>query len=298
MSIRVFTVAAFMLFLPAALSSVAKADAFPATPEDLRGMASLTCSGALVRLGRGADQPAVLLTNGHCARAKMIDPEDALVDAPYERGSISIYVGTESPVETTPTRVLYATMTGTDLALVELRSTYRDLEAKGARIYEIADVDAKVDSSVQIISGYWKEKQLCGVSHIVESLAEDAWTYRNAIALREPCPVQGGWSGTPLLDSTTSAIVGIISKSNAAGGLCTLDNPCEVLKGGERLAFHGRTYATRVSPVLACLTSDGDIDLDRRGCKLQKPKNPPQRRPAPTPSPTATAKPSSKWPRR
>lgn len=277
--------------------------AFPATPEDLRGMASLTCSGALVRLGRGPDQPAILLTNGHCARAKMIDPDDALVNAPYERGPISIYVGTETPVEVAATRILYATMTGTDLALIELRSTYRDLEAKGARVYEVAEDDAKVESSVQIISGYWKEKQLCAVSHVVESLSEDAWTFKNAMALREPCPVQGGWSGTPLLDSTNSAIVGLISKSNATGGLCTLDNPCEVLKGGERLAFHGRTYATRVSPVLDCLTRDGDLDLGRRSCKLQKPKappteNPPERRPAPTPSPTGTAKPTSKWPKR
>lgn len=290
--------------IAASLIASAFAAGYPATPEDLRGMASLVCSGALVRLNRGADQPAVLLTNGHCATNGALDPDDAIVDVPYERGPVSLFVGGETPEAVAPSRVLYATRTGTDVALIELKATYRELEAKGAKVYEISDADAKPDGEVQVLSGFWKQKQLCGVSHIVSALVEDVWTTRDSLAMKEPCPTQGGWSGTPMIDPATLKIVGILNTTNTAGQLCTLDNPCEVISGGNRLAFNGRTYGQRTSPIVECVNANGDLDLARPRCALTKPKKPaPTPRPShpPKPSPTSTPKPrktGSVWPSR
>lgn len=277
---------------------------YPATPDDLRGMASLVCSGVIVRANRGPDQPAVLLTNGHCATNSSIDPDDALVDATYSRGGdLGVYVGTDTPEPVKPARILYATRTGLDVALIELKITYRELEAKGAKVYEIAKNDAKPGTDVQLVSGYWKEKNLCAISHLVPSLVEDAWTTRDSYAMNDPCPTTGGWSGTPMIDPTSLEVVGLLNTTNTAGQLCTLDNPCEVSADGTRLAFNGRTYGQRVTPILNCLTANGDLSLTQSGCGLTKPKPRPtaqskQPSPEPSPAPTATAKPSSSWPRR
>ncbi|MBS1962741.1 MAG: trypsin-like peptidase domain-containing protein [Bdellovibrionales bacterium] len=291
--------------LVAALSVAGAASAnYPATPDDLRGMASLVCSGVIVRANRGPDQPAVLLTNGHCATNASIDPDDALVDVPYSRGGdLGVYVGGDTPETMKPSRILYATRTGLDVALIELKVTYRELEAKGAKIYEMAKNDAKPGSDVQLVSGFWKEKNLCAVSHLVPSLVEDVWTTRDAYAMNDPCPTTGGWSGTPMVDPTSLEVVGILNSTNLAGQLCTLDNPCEVSSDGTRLAFNGRTYGQRVSPILNCLSTNGDVVLTQAGCGLTRPKPRPttetkQPEPEPSPSPTSTAKPSSSWPKR
>jgi hypothetical protein len=157
-----------------------------------------------------------------------------------------------------------------------------------------------------LVSAYWKEKQNSKTSHVVGELQEDAWTYRDAIALTDNCKTEGGWFGAPLIDRASKKIVGILNSSNTTGGLCTLDNPCEILPESTRMAFHRRSYAQRTSPIMACVTSAGNIDLNQLGCKLQKPltaETPaviPVRKPRPTPVPpgiksTPKAKKSS-WP--
>jgi V8-like Glu-specific endopeptidase len=275
MSFRFFTLGArsVLVLILIQASASAFAEGYPATSDDLRGMASLACSGALVRLRRGPDQPAVLLTNGHCATNATIEADDARVDIPYERGDLSLFLGGDTPEVVAPNRVLYATRTGTDLALIELKSTYRTLEARGAKVYEISSEDAKPGTDIALVSGYWKEKNLCAISHIVESLVEDVWTTHDAYAMKDPCPTQGGWSGTPMVDPTTMKIVGILNTTNTAGALCTLDNPCEIVAGSARLAFNGRTYGQRTSLILGCLTETGTLDLTRPTCELTKPKS-------------------------
>lgn len=255
------------------ISAALAVTGYPATPEDLKGMASLNCSGALVRLKRGADQPAVLFTNGHCAQKKLIEPGTALVNVPYDRSEITLYFGGIEPERVSPNRVLYATMTGTDIGLIELRETYRELESRGARIYELSDssTESNEEKPVQIIAGSMKEKQLCRISHVVRTLREDNWTYEDTIALTDPCLVEGGWFGAPLLDPTTLKIVAILNSTNLNGGLCTIDNPCEVLSGGEQLAFRGRAYAQKTTDILSCVNRNGEFALAEPGCKLTKP---------------------------
>lgn len=283
------------------ISLAVTAAGYPATPEDLKGLASLNCSGTLVRLKRGVEQPAVLLTNGHCAQKKLITPGIALSNVPYDRSPITLYLGGTEPEPVTPSRVLYATMTGTDLALIELKETYGELEARGARVYDLSDstADTQEETPVQIVAGFQKEKQLCKISHRVGILMEDEWTYEDSIALADPCPVEGGWFGAPLLNPTTLKVVALLNSTNATGGLCTLDNPCEVLPGGERLAFRGRAYAQKTDAILGCVDSGGNMAFTQSGCKLLKPlpaPSPSPTPPSPTPEPTPSRKKTSLWP--
>ena len=272
---------------------------YPATSEDLRGMVSMSCSGALIRVNRRDDQAALLLTNGHCATNASIDADDALVNVPYQRGEITLYAGTDSGEPVAPARVLYATRTRTDLALIELKSTYGELIKKGAKVYEVADDDAKPGTDIQLVSGFSKEKNLCAISHVVPKLVEDVWTTTSAYAMKDPCPIAGGWSGTPMIDPTTLKIVGILNSTNVGGALCTLDNPCEVDDQGNRLAFAGRTYGQRTSMLIECFTEDGMLDLSRPRCGLVKPKPRPSPSPSPAPGPStgSTRKKGSVWPK-
>jgi hypothetical protein len=291
------------LGLVRATSAGVHQEAFPATPDDLRGHVSFDCSGAMVRLERDLDRKAVFLTNGHCAKNEMIEPGNALVNVPYDRGELRIFVGGAEPESVVPTKILYATMTGTDIALIELNATYRELEAKGARTYEISDRDARTGSSVMLVSGAERQKRLCAVSHVVDRLVEDRWTYSHVLAMKDLCAIDPAWSGTPLVDPNgfpdRPMIVGIVSSRNRDGGLCTLDNPCEVDSDGERLAFRDRAYAQSVAGISDCVTKAGEISLSKRGCRLQKPKtaNRPSSEPQPTPERDPEKKPrSSFWP--
>jgi hypothetical protein len=303
-----FTRIRFHLFCALALVRAASAsvdqEAFPATPDDLRGHLSLACSGALVRFERNPERKAVFLTNGHCARKEPIEPGDALVNVPYERSELQVFVGEMEPLTVPPARVLYATMTGTDIALIELQTTYRELEAKGARVYEISDRDARTGSSAILISGAERQKRLCGISHVVDQLLEDRWTFTRVLAMKDLCAIDPAWSGTPLVDPNgfpdRPTIVGIVSSRNRDGELCTRDNPCEIGSRGERSAFRDRTYAQSISEIMDCVAKTGEIALDKRGCGLQKPK---LSTPSPAPNPAPEGEPDSKprssfWPKK
>ncbi len=266
---RLLSISAASLFF----AFSAFAEGYPATLDDLRGMSTTSaCSGVLVNLHRGREQPAVLLTSGRCATKREIPANDAIVDEPYGRETISIFIGNETAEAIATSRVLYATRTGSDLALIELKSTYRELEAKGAKIYDLSGADAKPMENVQLLTARWREKQLCAVSHTVASLLEGIWTTHDSFALKDPCPSVGGWAGTPMLDPTTMNIVGLLNTTNTGGQPCSNGNPCEVA-GRNRTAFRGRTYGQRTALILDCLDQDGEIDLLRSGCKLAKPKS-------------------------
>ncbi|MBG9885524.1 hypothetical protein ABE10_02760, partial [Bacillus toyonensis] len=97
------------------------------------------CSSSIVRTESSEDDdPALLLTNGHCVAA--VDrsigrpaPGAAIVDRALPGTSVAItdekgYRMTSAPVD----RLMYATMTGTDIAVFRLGKSYAQLTAEGA----------------------------------------------------------------------------------------------------------------------------------------------------------------------
>lgn len=246
----------------------------PASNDELRGMATLSCSGSLVRLNRNADQNAVLLTNGRCAKRNFISPDDAVVDGVYDRGEVSVYFGDSEPEVVAVTRVMYAAMSESDVALIELAASYAELEARGAKVFDISDSndDSTVGTSVLMISGYTKQKQVCTITKEVSVLLEDVWSTRNQTRFDANCIIAGGWAGSPMIDPLTQKIIGVVNTSNTQGENCTLDNPCEVDGKSKRMAVLGRTYGQKISGLNDCVSNAGEIDLALSGCKLLAPK--------------------------
>ena len=244
----------------------------PATTDELNGMASLSCSGGFVDIGRKPQDLAVVITNGHCATSPMMHANQFVQNIPYTRSTIVL--GTSRGfVTVTPSRVLYATLTGTDLALIELKHTNQQLLQQGIRQFRISPRMPALGLPVRVTSGFWKETQDCTLSRSIPKIIEGfsdgsapsitTWAY----AMSNECKIRGGYSGTPVLDRQTQEVVALAFTSNENGEMCTESNPCEEDQQGRRTVVRDVGYVARVNDVAGCV-QDGQIVLQKAGCQL------------------------------
>jgi hypothetical protein len=258
---------AFPLDAPAA-----PAAADPAIAYDFEGIVALSnCSGSLVRFTFSLPgDAAMVLTNGHCLGG-FIPPGQAIVDrAVIRRMSLLTRDGQSVAGRVDAVRVLYATMTGTDLTLYRLKQTYADIEAEaGVRPLTIADRYGKPGEGIQVISGYWRRGYSCAIDYFVPTLKEDQWSFHESIRYTRPgCETIGGTSGSPILSAETREIIGINNTGNESGQQCTMDNPCEVDAEGKILAEKGVSYGQQTSWIYGCLNAAHEVDVNVAGCRL------------------------------
>lgn len=250
------------------------------------------CSGSLVRFQKStAEDFAMVLTNGHCLSGGMPKPGVVIVDQNVNR---ELYV--LSPTDGTKigsvqaTKILYATMTKTDMTLYQLKQTYREIEEKySVHALTLANRFPSVGEGIDIVSGYWRRGYTCRVDAIVHELREAGWTMVDSIRYSRPgCETIGGTSGSPIISLDTKEVVGVNNTGNESGQKCTMNNPCEVDAAGTITYEKGLSYGQQVSLVYGCLTSDLKIDLNIAGCQLAKPST--------TTTPPTRERPTSKWP--
>jgi hypothetical protein len=102
------------------------------------------CSGVLVRPVADADPdvPAHVLTNGHCV--DMLPPTEVRRDVPIA-GTVT-FGWPGGPLQETAevASVRWASMKGTDLAVLELRRTLEDLLAAGVPAYPLGGTTTHV----------------------------------------------------------------------------------------------------------------------------------------------------------
>ncbi|GIF00576.1 S1 family peptidase [Paractinoplanes rishiriensis] len=231
------------------------------------------CSGSLVRFPTSAiTDRALLLTNGHCFEGGFLRAGQVLLNQASSRTG-NLLDSTGATVGTVQAdRLLYATMTGTDVALYRLTSSYASLRRKyGATALTIAKRRPAPGASIAIPSSYWKEVWTCKVDSFVRTLREDVWTWRDSIRYDVNCDTIHGTSGSPVVDATTGQIVGINNTGNDNGAMCTLNNPCEVAPDGTTSAYLGQTYGQQTYWFNTCLTWRRTISLSKPGCLLTKP---------------------------
>ncbi|MBI3504981.1 MAG: trypsin-like peptidase domain-containing protein [Proteobacteria bacterium] len=237
--------------------------AFP-TPDSMSGMASLSCSGAVVRWGQAAQAKAVLLTNAHCY--DMMRPNTYVAGKAYRR-NIALFARGNRRVSAAATKVLYATLTDTDLALFELDKTYAELERAQVDFYEIDPAPARAGEGIVLASGFFRSVQRCGVESIVHRIRESSWEWKDSYKL-DSCRAQHGMSGSPILSALTGRIVGVINTGNDNGGRCSFNNPCEVDEAGNVVVLRGKAYGQRVDHVMTCLDARGEFNAELPSCGL------------------------------
>ena len=232
------------------------------------------CSGSLVRFETSNENDfALVLTNGHCLDlGGFLTPGQVVYNLPKAR-TFQLYNAAAQIVgKLTSTHIVYGTMTSTDMAIYRLNETYAQIISKyNVNPLVISSLKASPTDAIEVISGYWKRGYSCAIENFVETLLEDAWTFKDSIRYTEPgCDTIGGTSGSPIINPITRQVIGVNNTSNEDGQLCTMNNPCEVDAQGNKKAFPGVSYGQQTYWVYSCLTEANELNLLKEGCLLPR----------------------------
>lgn len=240
---------------------------------DFNGIVKLNnCSGALVRFtGMPLSKNALVFTNGHCVTeiGSFLKPGEVVTDLGTDR-PVKIYNINNKLKWVRAQSLVYATMTGTDLAIYELNRTYADLESMGISAFTLKEQHPTVNTQIDIVSGYWDRGYRCFIDGFVYDLREGDWTFTDSIRYSKTgCETIGGTSGSPIIEYGTRNVIGINNTSNQGGRACTINNPCEVNQQGQ-VSSMKRSYGQQTYQVYGCLTADYVLDLHLPSCTLAR----------------------------
>lgn len=230
------------------------------------------CAASVVRTAasRPAD-PALLLTNGHCVFPARPEPGQTLLDQPARHPVVLNGADSNAVARATTTRLLLATMTGTDVALYRLDQSYAQLAAKGVPAHPLTTTGPAPGTPLTMHAGADQTTFRCTVGAVVPTLREAGYTQRSALRYADAtsCAPQAGTSGSPLIDPRTGAVVAI-HNSHVTGDAkpCRENEPCEVAPDGTVTAVKGRGYAQQVAGLAPCLDAGSTLAPSRPGCTL------------------------------
>ncbi|HET6293808.1 MAG TPA: trypsin-like peptidase domain-containing protein [Kribbella sp.] len=249
--------------------------ALAAPGADFTGIASLSnCSASLVRYAESAaTDKALVLTNGHCYEGGFLNPGQVLVNRSSTR-SITLLKPDSSRAGTVrASRILYGTMTKTDMIVYEVNETYASIKTRlNVNPLTLAKQGPANGAGMAVVSGYWKRIYTCSVQATIPQLREGDWTWQSSIKYRQPgCETIGGTSGSPVVSTSTGEVIGVNNTGNEDGQRCTVNNPCEVDAAGNITVDQGAAYGQQTWWLYTCLTATRTIDLNKAGCQLQKP---------------------------
>lgn len=248
----------------------------PAAPgADFTGIAALSnCSASLVRYAESVStDKALVLTNGHCYEGGFLKPGQVLVNKASTRNITLLKPSSSNAGTVRATRILYGTMTKTDVILYEVNETYASIKSRlNVTPLTLAKQAPADGAGLAVVSGYWKRIYTCSVSKTIPQLREGDWTWQNSIKYLQPgCETIGGTSGSPVVSTSNGEVIGINNTGNEDGERCTVNNPCEVDADGNITVDQGAAYGEQTWWFYTCLTATRTIDLNKAGCELVKP---------------------------
>ncbi|MHA5049173.1 S1 family peptidase [Streptomyces sp. SD15] len=241
---------------------------------DFAGTVSLSnCSGSVIRMPASeADDPALVLSNGHCLETGFPEPGEVIVDQASTR-TFGLLNSAGTRVATLrASKVAYATMTDTDVTIYQLTSTYAQIQsAYGISALTLQDTHPVAGTAIKVVSGYWKRIYTCAIDGFVYRIKEGDWTWKDSVRYTSACNTIGGTSGSPVIDNATGKVVAVNNTGNEDGATCTVNNPCEVDASGNVTVRQGINYAQETYQIVPCFGLDNKLDLSRTGCTLPQP---------------------------
>lgn len=241
---------------------------------DFEGIIKLSnCSGSLIAFnGQPLSSKAIVMTNGHCIekRGGYLNPGEVWSNRANSR-AMKIFDSKMKLTSVQATKILYATMTDTDVAFYELSESYSEIYSRTNVRPFLLDSDRPfAGTRIDIISGYWDRGYSCEIDTMIYKVREGAWTWTDSIKYTPGCDTIGGTSGSPIIARGERRVIGVNNTTNEEGKLCTLNNPCEVNEAGETNVRKGNRYGQQTFNIYSCLTPSYQIDLSKRGCNLPK----------------------------
>ncbi|MDX6283841.1 MAG: hypothetical protein QOH03_4912 [Kribbellaceae bacterium] len=278
------TLAATTVALSAALLGSSQALAVEVSPQtsgpavtaapgtDFTGIAALSnCSGSLVRYASSlSTDSALILTNGHCYEGGMPSPGQVIVNRSSTRSFTLLRPSSSNAGTVRANRVLYSTMTKTDITLYRLTETYAAIKTRlNITPLTLAQAAPADGAGMAVVSGYWKRIYTCSVQSTIPELREGGWVFKSSIKYRQPgCETIGGTSGSPIVSTSTGEVIGVNNTGNEDGERCTLNNPCEVDANGNITVDQGAAYGQQTWWLYTCLSATRTLDLNKTGCQL------------------------------
>ncbi|RZS45196.1 trypsin-like peptidase [Herbihabitans rhizosphaerae] len=262
-----------------AFAGTASASAAPTAPPKaaevtFAGALKLSnCSGSVVRLSTSKpEDPALAMSNGHCLESGMPAPGKVIVNQPNQRSFELLDASGNSVATLRATKIVYATMTGTDVSLYQLSTTYAEIQSQhGIAALELNEPHPEAGKAISVVSGYWKEIYKCSVDGFVFELREGGWSWKDSIRYTPGCATIGGTSGSPIVDDASGKVVGVNNTANEDGQECTMNNPCEVDESGNITVKPDARYGQQTYLFYGCMADKSEIDLAKPECKLAKP---------------------------
>ncbi|MDQ0992780.1 serine protease [Streptomyces sp. V3I7] len=255
-------------------SAPARAAAPSLKAVNFAGTVSLSnCSGSVIRFPNSVDSdPALVMTNGHCLETGFPQPGQVIVNQPSSR-SFGLLNASATRVGTLrASKVVYSTMTDTDVTLYQLTTTYAQIKSTyGINALTLNDTHPVAGTAITVVSGYWKQTYSCNVDGFVYRLKEGGWTWKDSVRYTDACHTIGGTSGSPVVDNATGKVVAVNNTGNEDGQSCTVNNPCEVDESGNVTVRQGINYAEETYQIPACFGAGNKLDLAASGCVLPKP---------------------------
>ncbi|WP_406414316.1 serine protease [Streptomyces sp. NBC_01614] len=241
---------------------------------DFAGTVSLSnCSGSVVRFSDSEDNdPALVMSNGHCLESGMPGPGEVVVDQASSRTFGLLNASGSRVANLRANKLVYGTMTDTDVSFYQLTTTYGQIKSSyGIDALTMAETHPVAGTAITVASGYWKRLYSCNIDGFAYSLKEGDWTFKDSVRYTSPCKPIGGTSGSPVIDHATNKVVAVSNTGNEDGQRCTINNPCEVDESGNVTVRQGISYAQQTYQIPACFGVDNKLDLNASGCVLPKP---------------------------
>lgn len=241
-----------------------------------------TCTAVLLdtrAAAPGAEElPAYVLTAGHCAGAFGANEViTGRAEADYEAAFHFFADTAADELAIGSVAVAFATMKGTDLALIELDATLAELEEAGVRAWRAATEEPRDDEPVVVVgaplnpdgSDSYLRLAACPLEGVAPVVLERQWTWFDA--LRHRCAdVRPGSSGSPVVSRRSGRLLGIVGTTtigSEGSSDCALNRPCEA-EGASAASREGTNYAAPTAGIEACFDDLGRLDLARDDCPL------------------------------
>lgn len=220
-----------------------------------------------------ATDPGLVMTNGHCLETGFPSAGQVITNQSSTRSFTLLNASAYTAGTLKADKVVYATMTDTDVTLYHLTKTYAQIQqSTGIAPLTLSAAHPVQGHAIDVVSGYWKRVYSCSVDGFAYRVKEDQWTWKDSVRYTPQCQVIGGTSGSPVIDTTTGQVTAINNTINESGESCTLDNPCEVNEQGTVTVRKGIGYAEETYGIPACFTTGNKLNLSAAGCTLPKPK--------------------------
>lgn len=241
---------------------------------DFEGIIALSnCSGSLVRFEDSKEvDRAMVLTNGHCLGGGFLNPGEIVFNQKVSR-TFTVLSKMASPLgKITAEKILYGTMTKTDMAIYELKETYAQiLTSFNVAPLTLSSEYAEPQTEIEIVSGYWKKGYGCKHDGLVHQLKEGDWMWEDSIRFSRPgCETIPGTSGSPIIARGTKTVIGVNNTGNESGQKCTVNNPCEIDTEGKVSYQKGLSYGQQTAWVYGCMGPNHEWDLTLPSCRLPK----------------------------